>query len=69
MLRYTTRIKQYLDAVHAGADHESLAKLREELRIDHILKDMAPLLDGAIEGSERTRDIVDGLKRFSADRP
>jgi two-component system sensor histidine kinase HupT/HoxJ len=66
MLRYTTRIKQYLDAVHAGASHESLAKLREELRIDHILKDLAPLLDGAIEGAERTRDIVDGLKRFSA---
>ena len=66
MLRYTTRIKQYLEAVHAGASHESLATLREELRIDHILKDLAPLLDGAIEGAERTRDIVDGLKRFSA---
>ena len=66
MLRYTTRIKQYLDAVHAGASHEALARLREELRIDHILKDLSPLLDGAIEGAERTRDIVDGLKRFSA---
>ena len=66
MLRYTTRIKQYLDAVHAGTSQESLAKLREELRIDHILKDLVPLLDGAIEGAERTRDIVDGLKRFSA---
>ncbi len=66
MLRYTTRIKQYLEAVHAGASHESLEKLREELRIDHILKDLAPLLDGAVEGAERTRDIVDGLKRFSA---
>ena len=66
MLRYTTRIKQYFDAVHAGASRESLAKLREDLRIDHILKDLNPLLDGAIEGSERTRDIVDGLKRFSA---
>jgi len=66
MLRYTNRIKQYFDAVHAGASRESLVKLREELRIDHILKDLNPLLDGAIEGSERTRDIVDGLKRFSA---
>ncbi len=66
MHRYTMRIKQYLDAVHAGASRESLIKLREDLRIDHILKDLAPLLDGATEGAERTRDIVDGLKRFSA---
>jgi two-component system sensor histidine kinase HupT/HoxJ len=66
MLRYTTRIKQYLDAVHAGAGREALAKLRQELRIDHILMDLVPLLDGAVEGAERTRDIVDGLKRFSA---
>ncbi len=66
MRRYTTRFKQYLDAIHAGASHVSLAGLREQLRIDHILNDLAPLLDGAIEGAERTRDIVDGLKRFSA---
>ena len=66
MSRYTTRFRRYLDAMHTGANHETLAKLREELRIDHILDDLAPLLDGAIEGAERTRDIVDGLKRFSA---
>ena len=66
MLRYTTRIKHYLDAVHAGSSREALEKLRSELRLDHILQDLAPLLDGAIEGAERTRDIVDGLKRFSA---
>jgi two-component system sensor histidine kinase HupT/HoxJ len=66
MSRYTARIKQYLDSVHAGASRQELGELREELRIDHILKDLSPLLEGAIEGSERTRDIVDGLKRFSA---
>ncbi|HEY3326541.1 MAG TPA: ATP-binding protein [Novimethylophilus sp.] len=66
MRRYTPRFKRYLDAVHAGASHEALAGLREELHIDRILDDLAPLLDGAIEGAERTRDIVDGLKRFSA---
>ena len=66
MRRYTTRFKQYLDAMHDGVSHETLAVLRERLRIDHILSDLAPLLDGAIEGAERTRDIVDGLKRFSA---
>jgi two-component system sensor histidine kinase HupT/HoxJ len=66
MRRYAPRFKQYLDAVHSGVDYKALAKLRQELRIDRILEDLAPLLDGAIEGAERTRDIVDGLKRFSA---
>lgn len=66
MRRYTTRFAQYLDALHTGASHEALAGLRKELRIDHMLKDIPPLLEGAIEGAERTRDIVDGLKRFSA---
>jgi two-component system sensor histidine kinase HupT/HoxJ len=66
MRRYTERLKRYLDAVHAGMDSEALNALRAELRIDRVLEDLAPLLDGAIEGAERTRDIVDGLKRFSA---
>ena len=66
MSRYAPRLRQYLDAVHAGASHAALANLRGKLRIDRILDDLAPLLDGAIEGAERTRDIVDGLKRFSA---
>jgi two-component system sensor histidine kinase HupT/HoxJ len=66
MQRYTPRLKRYLDAVHQGTTQEALDKLRTELRIDHILNDLAPLLAGAAEGAERTRDIVDGLKRFSA---
>lgn len=66
MQRYTSRLKHYLDAIHLGKSREALEKLRIELRIDHILKDLEPLLDGSVEGAERTRDIVDGLKRFSA---
>jgi two-component system, NtrC family, sensor histidine kinase HupT/HoxJ len=66
MHRYAPRFKKYLDAVHAGVGDEALAQLRADLHIDRILEDLAPLLDGAIEGAERTRDIVDGLKRFSA---
>lgn len=66
MQRYTPRMKRYMDAAHNGMPHEELETLRTELRIDHILNDLAPLLAGAVEGAERTRDIVDGLKRFSA---
>jgi two-component system, NtrC family, sensor histidine kinase HupT/HoxJ len=67
--RYATRLQTYIEAVNGCgrcAQAPELGALREELRIDRILEDMTPLLDGMIEGAERTRDIVDGLKRFSA---
>ena len=66
--RYTARLQTYLQAVHAdeGVRSSGVEDLRRELRIDRIMDDLAPLLDGMTEGAERTRDIVDGLKRFSA---
>jgi two-component system sensor histidine kinase HupT/HoxJ len=64
--RYLARIGEYLDAVHGGVDAQALRLLREQLRIDHSLRDLGPLIDGTTEGAERTRDIVDALKRFSA---
>ena len=66
--RYAGRLHTYIEAVNACdcAHTPELEGLRQELRIDRILEDMSPLLDGMIEGAERTRDIVDGLKRFSA---
>lgn len=68
MRRYAGRLQTYVQAVHADASGRSpeLEDLRAELRIDRILDDLTPLLDGMREGAERTRDIVDGLKRFSA---
>ena len=64
--RYADRLETYLAAVHAGDSPAQLAEQRERLRIDRILDDLDPLIDGTIEGAERTRQIVDGLKRFSA---
>ena len=64
--RYAARLETYLGALHRGERAEALAALRVELRIDRILGDLPPLIEGTIEGAERTRDIVDGLKRFSA---
>jgi len=66
--RYAERLQRYLAAVHSEEQPlaPALEQLRRELRIDRILQDLAPLLDGMTEGAERTRDIVDGLKRFSA---
>jgi two-component system sensor histidine kinase HupT/HoxJ len=67
--RYTTRLRQYLDAVHAEAalgNNPALMALAHKLRIEHILQDLPSLMDGTIEGAQRTASIVDGLKRFSA---
>ena len=62
--RYMERIGTYLDVIHGNGDRA--AELRQNLRIDHILKDLPSLIEGTVEGAERTREVVDGLKRFSA---
>lgn len=64
--RYAQRLGRYLGAVHAGPQSAALRALRAELRIDRLLADLPSLIEGTVEGAERTRDIVDGLKRFSA---
>ncbi|OYV02048.1 MAG: PAS domain-containing sensor histidine kinase [Burkholderiales bacterium PBB5] len=64
--RYTQRLSQYLDAIHAGVPAAEQAQLRQRLRIDHTLADLGSLMDGTLEGAQRTADIVNGLKRFSA---
>ena len=64
--RYGQRLSQYLEAVHAQADAAELAALRRSLRIDHLLADLPSLIAGMLEGAQRTADIVQGLKRFSA---
>lgn len=64
--RYSERLRQYLAAVHAGQAPQVLQDLRAKLRIDHLLGDLPSLIDGTLEGAQRTADIVHGLKRFSA---
>ncbi len=64
--RYGDRIGQYLDAVHAGQDAARLAALRAALRIDALRADLPSLIEGTLEGAQRTAEIVHGLKRFSA---
>lgn len=64
--RYADRLETYLGALHSGVSASELAELRTSLRIDRLLADLPSLIEGTIEGAERTRNIVDGLKRFSA---
>lgn len=69
MKRYAGRIRRYLDAVHAPLSASELEALRRSLRMDKLLADIDPLVEGMLEGAERTVDIVGALKRFStADR-
>ena len=69
LARYSQRLRQYLAAVHSGLDAEGLKTLRVTLRIEHVLGDLPSLIEGTLEGAQRTADIVGGLKRFSAMDP
>ncbi|MBU6259444.1 MAG: PAS domain-containing protein [Burkholderiales bacterium] len=66
LARYTGRLQQYVQAMHEGAAPAALAEARRRLRIDHTLADLHSLMEGTLEGAQRTADIVAGLKRFSA---
>jgi len=64
--RYCDRLQTYMGALHAKAGEAELATLRQQLRIEHLLSDLPSLIEGTLEGAQRTADIVHGLKRFSA---
>jgi two-component system sensor histidine kinase HupT/HoxJ len=64
--RYGERLRSYLDAVHAGVQPAEQTALRRQLRIDALLADLPSLMEGTLEGAQRTADIVQGLRRFSA---
>ncbi len=62
---YEKRMREYLDGVHNNISIEERNHLRKTLKIDHILGDIKPLLEGSLEGSERVKNIVEELRRFS----
>lgn len=66
MQRYGRHLGEYLNAVHAETASPAVQALRKRLRIDAILADLPSLIEGLMEGAERSAAIVDGLKRFSA---
>ncbi len=67
--RYCERLKAYMDALHAREPEPVLQDMRQRLRIEHLLTDLPSLIEGTLEGAQRTADIVHGLKRFSAMDP
>ncbi len=64
--KYADRLQTYLQAVHARAPEPVLQEMRQKLRIQHLLDDLPSLIEGTLEGAQRTADIVHALKRFSA---
>ncbi|GAA0309899.1 sensor histidine kinase [Rhodovulum strictum] len=65
--RYAAKFETYFDRVQAGASREELIALREELRLDREIGNLREAVAGAREGAERVRDIVEDLRRLSAE--
>ncbi len=63
--RYGARLRSYLEEVHRLELPAQVQAVRDALRIDRLLEDLPSLMDGTLEGAQRTTDIVSGLKRFS----
>lgn len=65
LLSYEQRFRQYLDGVHSNLPLDQRETLRKQLRIDRIMEDIRPLLEGSMEGAERVSEIVKNLRQFS----
>lgn len=62
---YENKFKTYVDAIHKGADKAEQEQLRKELKIDNMMSDITPLVEGSLEGAERVSDIVQNLRKFA----
>ncbi|WP_298496060.1 ATP-binding protein [uncultured Maritimibacter sp.] len=67
MEKSARKLEQYFEAVQAGASRDELIALRESLRLDREMGNLRMALEGARDGAERVRDIVEDLRRLSAD--
>ena len=62
---YESRFRKYLEAVYENISTEERENLRKQLKIDRIMDDIKPLIEGSLEGSERVKTIVEELRRFA----
>jgi two-component system sensor histidine kinase HupT/HoxJ len=67
--RYRQALAAYLAAVHGSTGHGSggvdLGGLRRDLKIDKLMADLPPLIDGTLEGVARVAEIVRNLRHLS----
>lgn len=64
--KYGEKITRYFKATKHSSDPQGLLEMRKTLKIDKIVDDILPLVEGTLEGAERVSDIVQELRRFSA---
>lgn len=65
--RYAGKFEDYFARVQDGASREELVALRSSLRLDREVANLRTAIDGARDGAERVRDIVEDLRRLSSD--
>lgn len=65
--KYLDRFEAYFEQVEAGADRADLIALRKELKLERDLRNLRTAIEGARDGAERVRDIVEDLRRLSAE--
>jgi len=65
--KYTSRLETYFDAVQQGRSRPELVALRDDLHLERTIRNLRTAIDGAREGAERVRDIVEDLRRLSAE--
>lgn len=61
---YNRRLQSFFAKLEQLAD-PGVAQLRRQSRIDRVLDDLNPLVEGSMEGAQRVSDIVDSLLRFT----
>jgi two-component system sensor histidine kinase HupT/HoxJ len=67
MERYAGKFETYFARVQDGASREELIALRQTLRLDREVANLREAINGARDGAERVRDIVEDLRRLSSD--
>ena len=68
--KYVERLREFIAlqdrAVNSDTtDREELAGARRQMKVDHILEDIGPLIAESVDGADRVRKIVQNLKSFS----
>lgn len=67
MERYAGKFETYFARVQEGASREELIALRQTLRLDREVANLREAINGARDGAERVRAIVEDLRRLSSD--
>jgi two-component system, NtrC family, sensor kinase len=65
--KFSQLVKEYrrLSVQLPEKTQKELSKKEADLEIDYILKDMSELIKSVVDGANRTKDIVTGLRTFS----